>query len=174
MRIREMRKAAERRDDMKGADGGIRASSRELLEDPEILSPYQKGLLRATLMGSVYTAEREARHGRAPGDGACPFCGKHLETRRHLWWECEVWAPLRGEALAALRAVGKSYQNLPQCTQECGLVPNGDRYDWVEKIRRPIQRMQVRIFQERQICWREQMKNVEEVEQEEFVEVEGL
>ena len=37
-----IKKAAERRDDMKGADGGVRASSRELLEDPEILSPYRR------------------------------------------------------------------------------------------------------------------------------------
>ena len=84
LRLRELKKAAWRRDDMRGAGEGVdRPASRALLESGT-LTRYQEGLLRKIMAGAVYTEDRAARHFKR-GSPMCPFCGKTEETRDHLF-----------------------------------------------------------------------------------------
>ena len=110
--------AAQDRHDMQGVDA-IQGVDRQATLAPvnSRMDPYDAGLLRGLLCGSIRLRERLHTAGLADSP-VCAFCGEQAETLEHCMWHCPRWQQIRiGFQLPDAR----TFSQWPMCTKACGL-----------------------------------------------------
>ena len=110
--------AAASRHDMEGLDalqGVDRQATLACLNSK--LDPYDAGMLRGILSGSIRLRKRLCEAGLADSS-VCQFCGMCDETVEHCFWECSRWDHVRMRYDVPPASVTSQW---PACTKSCGL-----------------------------------------------------
>ena len=103
---------------LRGVHVGIDKDSTVKLLNSHVLSPYDKGILRAILADGIATQKylfstKQAQH------PVCKFCWQEVESLEHMFWHCEAWNGVRRSHLADQQLF--QCQQLPVPTQRTGI-----------------------------------------------------
>ena len=111
-------KASTSRKNLRGVHVGIDKSSTIKFLNSPVLSPYDKGILRAILADGIVTQKylfstKQAQH------PVCRFCWQEVESLEHLFWHWEAWNSIRCSHLTEQQI--RQCQQLPLPTQRAGI-----------------------------------------------------
>ena len=112
-------KASSSRKNLRGVHVGIDKDSTVKLLDSPVLSPYDKGILRAILADGIATQKYLFSTKQALQHPVCKFCWQEVESLEHMFWHCEAWNGVRRSHLADQRLF--QCQQLPLPTQRTGI-----------------------------------------------------
>ena len=103
-------------------DGGIDRTATMALHNSRKTSPFDAGVLRALLTGSVRLQQRLHAAQLADTD-TCPFCREEPETLEHCFWRCPCWDHIRRQFDIPAADARNEW---PRCTRECGIFLERD------------------------------------------------
>ena len=117
LRLCQWRICARKRHDMEGLDAvqGIDRCATMALHNKS--SPFDAGILRGVLSGSLRMQKRLFDAGLA-SSSMCPLCGMTDETVEHCFWECPHWSHIRSKFDIPTLSVVRTWL---VCTRQCGL-----------------------------------------------------
>lgn len=101
-------KASNSRKNLRGLHVGIDKDSTVKLLNSNVLSPYDKGILRAILPDGI-AAQKYLFSTKQAQHPVCNYCWQEIESLEHLFWFCPAWDNIRRTHL--------SNQQILQCQQ---------------------------------------------------------
>lgn len=125
----EWSRAQGSRETYEGVGNGIdREATTSLMKSKQGISDYDKGVLQSIVAGAPRAQHQldAANTGdKIPfpevHDNICPYCrAGHVETHKHIWWECPRWAKNR-ENHPGVRTVNT--EAWPACLTNHGIMP---------------------------------------------------
>lgn len=96
---------------------GISREATLRLHDSRKTTPFDKGMLRSILSGSIRLQHR-LHQADLVDSPLCPFCGLQPETIEHCFWECPCWTHIRQRNEVPVQRVRDQW---PACTRQCGI-----------------------------------------------------
>ena len=112
------KRASNARKNLRGVHHGIDKKTTVKLLNNQILSPYDKGILRAIFADSI-TTQKHLFVMKKVEHPMCPFCWSDVETLEHLFWYCPHWHAIRLSWLSQQQV--EECRQLPLSTQRSGL-----------------------------------------------------